>query len=221
MQIRNLFLLVLLLTTAAQAKILSFTPRTAFQIKGALKTLKSGDRIVFHRGTYNLANGLTISGLSDIVIEGKGEVELVVGNLNDAVLSFEDCQNVQIRGLSARHQRPADDYQCEGAVVRVVRCQQIFISENRLNGCGAAGVYGMTCKDLVIYKNRIFNNSFAGVWLHDVSATVHDNKIYDNASALITYGKCDVSLTENEVENNSGNIFNDTAFFRRMTGKRR
>ena len=218
MRILLFTLAITLLTSAAQAKTLSFTPSTVYQMDAALKDLKSGDKVVFQRGTYELNNGLRVQGLSNVSFEGRGRVEIVVKDLNDAVLGFDDCKDIQVKGLWLRHKTPAPEYQCEGAVVRLNRCQRVFIAENRLNGCGAAGVYAMSSKDVVIYKNRIFNNSFAAIWFADVSATVHGNRVYDNASSFISYGKCDVSFTENEIEGNSGNIFNNTTFFHQMTG---
>lgn len=220
MRLKTIFLLLLLVSTAAQAKTLVFWPRIADQVPAAMKNLKSGDHVVFQSGTYRLNHGILLEGLEDVVIEGKGGVNLIVTDLNDDVIALESCSRIQVKGLRARHETPADDYRCEGAVIRCRNSQKLFIAENHLNGCGASGVFAMSSKDIVIYKNHIFNNTYAGVWLQDASATVHRNKIYDNASALITYGKCGVSLTDNTIESNGGNIYYDTAYFRLMTGER-
>lgn len=214
-----LLAILLLLTTAAQAKTLVFGPRNADQIPQALKSLKPGDTLVFQSGVYVFPQGLVLSGMEGVALEGRGKVEIVVTNLDDAVILLKNCRRIRITGLTARHEKPAPEYQCEGAVIRCDQSEDIFIAENRLNGCGAAGVFAMGSKNIVIYKNRIFNNSFAGVWMQDSSALVHGNRIYDNAASLITNGDCSVSLTENEIKNNSGNIFNDSEFFRRMTAK--
>jgi parallel beta-helix repeat protein len=216
----RLILLLVLLSPVAQAKTLYFTPSTSYQVAEALENLKSGDRVLFARGQYSFPDGLKIQNVSNVVVAGQGRVDIVVTNLNADVISLEGCERVQIKGLRARHERPAKEYECEGAVIRLRSCQDIFIANNRLNGCGAAGVFAMDSKGVVVYENRIFNNTFAGVWLQDSSATIHRNKIYRNASAVITYGKCSASMTENTVEKNRGNIFNSTSFFQEMTGER-
>lgn len=217
---KTLAAIILLLSTAVQAKTLVFWPSSSDQVPRALESVQSGDTVVFQSGKYKFSSGLVLSEVEDVTVEARGKVELIVDNLDDAVLSVKNCRRVKISGFSARHEKPAPEYQCEGAVIRCDQSEDVFISENKLNGCGAAGVFAMGSKNIVVYKNRIFNNSFAGVWMQDSSALVHGNRIYNNASALITYGECNVSLTENRIENNKGNIFNDSDFFRRMTGRR-
>ena len=46
--------------------------------------------------------------------------------------------------------------------------------------------------------------------------TIHRNRIYKNASAVITYGDCEISLTENIIEKNEGNIFTSTSYFQEV-----
>lgn len=217
---KNLILLCLFLglINTASAKTWRLTPSTP-DIPILFETIRSGDRIIFSSGTYKLDDALRLIGREKVTIEARGKVDLVLSNLNAPVLELRDCQEVQVKGLRARHEQPAKEYECEGAVISVQSCQKIYIAQNRLNGCGAAGVYAQSSKDVVIYKNRIYNNTFAGVWLHDSSATVHKNRIYDNQAAIITYGKVEMSCTENVIEKNGGNVFMRTDFFTRMTGE--
>lgn len=210
-------LLLLLLSTASQAKTLVFWPNKSDQVIPAFAELQSGDHVVFQPGVYRFPKGLSLVGRDDVTIEGRRGAEILVTNLDDAVIDLSDCHRVEIRGLKARHEKPAEEYQCEGAVIRCSNCEDIFIADNSLNGCGAAGVYAMNSKNLMITRNDIFNNTFAGVWMQDSGALVHHNKIHDNASALITYGNCNVSLTENEVSNNKGNMFYDSSLFRKLS----
>lgn len=212
MKFSSLFLLFLLVANC-QAETVVFTPRQADEIPNRIRTLKTGDRVVFQRGRYLLREEIRLTNLSDVKLETRGRVELVLSDLDAAVVSIENCKRIQVRGFRARHQSPAKEYRCEGAVIRVQRSSKVLIADNRLNGCGAAGVYAIESKDVVIYGNRIFNNTFAGVWLASSQATVHKNRIYDNAAALVTYGECEVALTENKIEDNKGNMFWASPYF--------
>lgn len=212
-------LALLLLGQAAAADTLRVTPSKAHRLPEMLANLKDGDRVVFERGTYRTHRALEISGRKDIVIEGEGKVEVVLSNLDDAVFSIQKSQRVQIKNLRARHQKPNEEYACEGAVVEVRDSQQVGVTGCRLDGCGAAGVYATDVQDLVVFDNTIFNNSFAAVWLYDTTGIVRRNRMHDNASDLITGGKTEVILSENEVEENSGNDFLDTDWARSLVGE--
>ena len=213
MQFWKVFCFFVLLSGLCQAKTLVFTPSDAYQLQDALSHLNSGDEVIFERGKYHLSRGLELSHLSNVRFRCRGRVELLVSDLDSAVISLDSCSRIRLEGFRARHVKPSKEYQCEGAVVRLRRCQDIFVAENDLNGCGAAGVYAQECKGVIVYKNRIFNNTFAGIWLNSSQVTVHKNKIYRNAAAVITYGDCEISLTENIIEENQGNIFTSTSYF--------
>lgn len=212
-------LLLLLLSTASQAKTLVFWPNKSDQVLPAFSQLQSGDHVVFQPGVYRFSQGLSLEGLDDVIIEGRRGAEILVTNLDDAVIRLSHCHRVQIKGLKARHEKPSEEYQCEGAVIHCSNSEDIFVADNSLNGCGAAGVYAMNSKNLMITRNDIYNNTFAGVWMQDSGALVHHNKIHNNASALITYGNCNVSLTENEISENKGNVFYDSSLFRKLSDK--
>ena len=218
MKFWKIFCALFLLTGLCQAKTLVFNPSDAYQLQEALSQLNSGDEVIFESGKYRLSQGLRISGLSNVSFRCRGRVELLVSDLDSAVIALEQCERIRLEGFRARHVTPAKNYQCEGAVVRLSRCRDILVAGNELNGCGAAGVYAQDSKGIIVYKNRIFNNTFAGVWVNSSQVTIHKNRIYKNASAVITYGDCEISLTENRIEDNQGNIFTSTSYFKEVVG---
>lgn len=150
-------------------------------------------------------------------MRGEGKVEIVLSNLDEAVISVADSEGVIIKGLRARHAQPNKEYACEGAVVEIRNSKQVAVTHSELNGCGAAGVYATGSSDVVIYKNTIFNNTFAGVWLYNTTAHIRQNRLFKNAADLITGGQTEVVMLDNEVENNKGNDFSETEFLRRIT----
>lgn len=206
----------LLTSGLAGAETLRVGPGKAHRLPEIFSSLKDGDRVVFERGTYRTHRALTVSGRKNITVEGEGRVEVVLSNLDDPVFSVQGSERVLIKNLQARHLKPNEEYACEGAVVEVRDSQQIGVTGCRLDGCGAAGVYAMGAKDLVVFDNDIFNNSFAAVWLYDTTGIVRRNRMHDNASDLITGGQTEVTLLENEVEDNQGNDFLQTDWARSL-----
>ncbi len=213
----SLGLTVLLLSSAVTADTLRVTPGKAHRLPEMFSNLKDGDRVVFERGTYRTHRALTVSGLKNITLEGEGRVEVVLSNLDDPVFAVKGSERVQIKNLKARHQKPNEEYACEGAVVEVRDSQQVGVTGCSLDGCGAAGVYAMGVKDLVVFDNTIFNNSFAAVWAYDTTGMVRRNRMHDNAADLITGGQTEVILLENEIEDNEGNDFLQTDWARSLT----
>ncbi len=197
----------------ASAEVYRLTPAQAEHAQSVLDRVESGDTVIFERGTYRTRSALLLREKSGVELRGSGRVEIVLDNLDEAVIEVRDCQNIRINGLRARHQKPNREYSCEGAVIAVRDSQQIGISRCELNGCGAAGVYASRVKDLIVFDNRIFNNTFAGVWVSDTTGHVYKNHLYDNAADFITYGNCDVVLSGNKVEKNDGNSFLRSEFF--------
>lgn len=213
-----IFLLLLLLASAVMGETHHYNPGQAHLLPGAFEQLKSGDRIVFERGVYRLDRGLKLVDLENVTIEGRGRVNLLVRNLDDAVIEIAGCTDVTVKGLRAAHEKPAEEYECEGPVIRVRNSQRVLVTQNSLNGCGSAGVHASGSKDVVVYQNRIYNNTYAAIWVNDSQVFVHDNHIFDNATALSTYGQCDITFTKNTIKHNSGNEYTGSRFFRRVVG---
>ena len=207
------FLAVLLLTGTASAEVYRLTPSRSAEVQTVLDKLVEGDTVVFDRGIYRTHSALVLREKIGVELRSNGRVEIVLDNLDDAVLEIQGCQNVRITGLRARHQKPNEEYQCEGAVIAVRDSQQVGISRCELNGCGAAGVYATSVKDLIVFDNKIFNNSFAGVWVSDTTGHVYKNHLHHNASDFITYGESDIVLSANKIEKNDGNEYVRGDFF--------
>lgn len=216
-----IFTLILISTTTwAGAETHRVKPSDSNRLPQMFERLEDGDTVIFERGTYTIHKTLQLSGRTNVTLKAQGKVEIELTDLDAPVIGISDSSRIKVEGLRARHQKPADEYICEGAVISVHQSERVGISTCELNGCGAAGVYGRSVKDLVIYNNTIFNNTFAGLWFNDVTGTVHQNRIFKNASSIITYGTCDISFTGNEIKDNEGNVFNDTSFFREIVESR-
>ncbi len=212
MRILKLFCLTFLLSGGAVAETYRVNASQSDQVQSVLDRTVSGDVVIFERGTYRTQRALVLNGKSNVELRGSGRVEIVLNNLDEAVIEVRESQNIRIQGLRARHEKPNPEYACEGAVIAVFDSQQIGISRNHLNGCGAAGVYSRGVKDLVVFDNKIFNNSFAGVWTADTTGYIYKNHLYKNAADFISYGECDIVLSGNKIEKNEGNDYSRSEF---------
>lgn len=215
------FLLFLTLALSASAETLRVNPSKVDRLQSVLDNLKEGDTVIFERGVYRTKKALKLSEVRNVTLRGEGKVEIVLDNLEDPVIWVSDSQRVRISKLRARHQLPNKEYACEGAVVRVDGSLQVAVTESELDGCGAAGVYAVDTKDLVVFKNKIFNNSFAAVWTYNTNGLVRGNHIYKNAADLVSQGGSDMIFLDNVIEKNKGNDFyGSTDWVFEITGER-
>lgn len=200
-------LLFTLLLGPAWARTWTVTPRDAGRLQETLERLEPGDKVVFERGEYRLLNSLELFEKQDITLEGRGKVEFILPDLWQPVISVAQCRRVTIRHIRARHAESLQGYECEGAVISIQKSEKIGIFDCHLNGCGAAGVYAIESKTVVVKDNTIFNNTYAGVWLAQSEAYVLNNRIVDNAASVITWGDCRLTMIGNEIKNNRGNDY--------------
>lgn len=207
MLFRCLVVLYVLLTMAVSAEVIEIDPMKARIANQLIGAARAGDRVVFLEGQYRIHEPLTLNGLKEVTVSARGRVELVLDDLYAPVIQLDNCQKIRLVGLRARHAEPADEYRCEGAVIALKDCNQVTVRGCELNGCGAAGIYAMQVKHLLVKDNRIFNNSYAGLWFNSVSATILDNHIHDNEAALITWGANEIHMGGNRIENNRHGLF--------------
>ena len=108
---------------------------------------------------------LIISGVSNLTIRGAGADHTV--NVLSAVpryanvLSFENCSNIMVKGLTVGHvEEPGS---CIGGVLKFRNCQDLLVEDCGLFGCGTIGVIGESSKNMQIINNDIYECSVAGV----------------------------------------------------------
>lgn len=209
-----------LLCTSALAETYRVNPSKAKRLDAVMEQLQPGDVVIFERGTYRTDKPILLTGVNQVELRGESGAEIVLSDLDEAVIELENCNQVHLSGLKARHAQPAAEYQCEGAVIRVSNSSRVAVTDSTLNGCGAAGVYAVGTTELAVLRNTIFNNTYAAVWVYDSSGVVQGNKMYKNAADLVTGGTCSVTLVDNTIENNDGNDYSTTEFIRQMLDKK-
>jgi len=95
-----------------------------------------------HRHLRWNGQSATIVGVKNLRIIGAPDGESRRSQLvtrDDAfVLAFENCRNVEVRGLTFRHVRP--DNQCTSAILAFVACTNTLLHACELTGCGTEGL---------------------------------------------------------------------------------
>lgn len=102
---------------------------------------------------------LQIRGVHGLHIQGAGKdgTTLVTVPRYAAVLSFSDCEDLSVSGLTAGH-TPAPGY-CTGDVLDFEGCRQVTVEDCGLYGCGVLGIWAMDCGDFTVRGCEIYECS--------------------------------------------------------------
>lgn len=108
---------------------------------------------------------LVITGVSNLTVRGAGEDHtahvLSAVPRYAYVLTFENCANIHVKGLTAGHTE--EPGYCCGGVLAFRNSQDILVEDCGLFGCGTIGVMGNSCKNMQIVGNDIYDCSVGGV----------------------------------------------------------
>ena len=147
----------------------------------------------YYWNDYYDGPSLTISGVSNLAIVGQGkDITTVAAEPRYAdVFSFEDCENILVKDLTAGHtQEPGN---CMGDVLNWSSCRNVQISGCGLFGCGVIGIDGWNVDGMLVEESEIYECSQAAVNLYNcrnvefTGCSIHDNK---NGNDDIVLGEC-------------------------------
>ena len=94
-----------------------------------------------------------VSGLS-LVGAGKGETILLADPRYAAVIRFQGCEDVSLKGFTAGHSE-APGF-CTGNVLDFVVCENVSVEDCGLFGCGMLGIWGASCTGLIVKDSDIY-----------------------------------------------------------------
>lgn len=139
---------------------------------------------------------LVISGVQDLTIQGAGRdaTRVQIDPRFAAVMKFENCSNLTLRGFTAGHTEQAEG--CEGNVIDLGDCQNVLLEDLGIFGCGNIGVNANQCQGLNIRTCDIYTCSNSGLNLNEVKdckvtgCTIRDlGQRYTEAfTAICAYG---------------------------------
>lgn len=199
------------------------------EVSNALELVNAiGDNrvISLQPGTYDLSNlytqnitnpsvefgdyyghQMSIWDVHNMTISGGGNAKIVIDNVNEEVLRFEECSGIVLEGLTVGHVKPNKEYECEAAVTYFENCDEVVIDSCNLFGCGSMGVEAFRTDKLFIYKTNIYECTFAGVYLEScdeaqmIFCDMHDCNFYGSGVIL---GNTDLFLSECTFRNIKG-----------------
>lgn len=142
---------------------------------------------------------LFIDSVSNLTIRGSGE-DRTTNVLSSVprysnVLTFQNCSNIHVVGLTAGHTVEPGD--CTGGVLQFINSQDILIENCGLFGCGTLGVIGYSSKNMQIVNNEIYECSIGGVeFTNCANVNVDGNIFRDLGGPVFRVYDC-VSITCN------------------------
>ena len=115
--------------------------------------------------------GLVISGVSNMRIVGLGRDQTSLETLPRYadVLSFLDCREVTVEGLTAGHTKGAGS--CSGDVLSFRNCTDCTVLSCGLFGCGVNGINACGCENLTVQESDIYACSGFGAVIQDCVST--------------------------------------------------
>ncbi len=148
-----------------------------------------------------------------LMAEQGAEVEICIESPYDPVLSFDNCNNLELDGLILGHH--VEPGTCGGSVVTTQNCSSIAINNCHLYGCGAYGVEAFDSYDLSVNDTEIYECTYGITSLYNVydaafkNCDVHDNKEYDliwlSGSGGVEFDSC--KFENNRADSDYNNTF--------------
>lgn len=189
-------------------------------LQQTIDSASSGTVIRLEDITCHYTKALQITDKENLTIEGKGNVWIIVDDINDDVIEIHNSLRVFLKNIKARHQTPLNDFRCEGSVVRMSDSKQIWLTDCELNGSGAVGVHLESSTEIIVNQCYIHHNTLAAFWLDGSDGVaIHNNTITDNGSTIYGLNVGDIRMSENIIGNNHGKVGWSSAFTREILGE--
>jgi len=157
------------------------------------------------RGRYVLKKGILVKARNNLTIRCEKGAQIFVDDVNEDIISFDECRNVRLETAYLRHLKPLREYACHGDVVAVSGSEKAAIVNCELNGCGAIGLDARNSKELTVRNCYVHHNTFNAFCLSDCKKVrIQSCVIEDNANFLQAHNLDDVELSDNVIRRNGG-----------------
>ncbi|MBR3475037.1 MAG: right-handed parallel beta-helix repeat-containing protein [Oscillospiraceae bacterium] len=203
-----------------------------------LAAIAPDTRIILEEGDYDLSSAagygvsdsewytweqrydgpsLSIVGVQNLSLEGAGRglTRITARPRYATVLSFSNCDNIRISGLTAGHTE--EEGFCSGNVLDLYGCRNVEIAGCGFFGCGVIGIYSLNCRYIQVLDTDIYACSDAA----GVIDTCRDVTM-DNCSIYGCRGGNDRIIVNNSSLSWNGEALEDgiyTFSFRECLGK--
>ena len=176
-------------------------PRKNLDIQAILDDTPDGSILTLDYGEYVFDQGLTLAGKKNLTISAPLGTRILCSDVMENVLSIENCDSIRIENLRLSHLKPLDDYECEGACLRLGDCRDVEVSGCELAGCGAFGISGNDVARLRVKGCYVHNNTFSAFYFDSCEdVLVSGNRIVDNAEVITQYSCGTIDLHDNRLK---------------------
>lgn len=201
-----------------------------------LNAVGSNTEIILKPGTYNFSqylkseapkgldwnaahpnimweNGeLTIANVSGLTLRAKdgdnGKTRLVTEDAYNNVIRFKQCGNVTLVGMTMGHE--VEPGVCSGSVAAFENCENLYLKNMDLYGCGAYGISGYGIKGLTAVSCRIHDCSYGMLEINRSSGLRFSNCEFTRCKeyTLLSLSSADALFKECRFTGNKGDFYN-------------
>ncbi len=188
-------------------------------IEDFVENLKANNKLVLNKGYYDVLDfensnenvfkekvfdgmELVIENISDITVVGDDSI-LLVNPRYANVMSFRNCSNIKIIGLTLGH--TPQKATCAGAVLHFENCNNIQLDSLELFGCGTYGIELYGCNNIKVNGVKIFECTNGALNINNSNLEFSNSMIYDcNRTA-----GCIIEAADSQINFNNVSIFDN------------
>lgn len=196
------------------SEIMNITLLPGDDIQKAIDSIADCGTLTLKAGSYDTLDSIVISGRSNLVLEGIGEVWINTKGIDHHVITLTECNNITLTNIKAQHEileegdnAPIADA-TDGAVVGILGGSNINIINCELVGCGIYGVYAKSATPVLLDGCYLHDNSECAILFvagaKTMYAEIKDCMIMKNADSIEVRGDIELDMAgENNIEHNS------------------
>jgi parallel beta-helix repeat protein len=198
--------------TPAGPKVTVIEPGADLQERAqtALLTAQPGDTIEFAEGTFELAGTLSLD-VDDVTVRGRGIDKTILdfsgqeaGTGGEGMTVTSD--GFTIEGLTVQNTK-GDGIKVEGT--DGVTFRNVFVNwvgQPRTEN-GAYGIYPVQCSNVLVEDSQVRGSSDAGIYVgQSRNIIVRRNKVWENVAGIEIENSFGADVHDNEAVNNTGGI---------------
>lgn len=175
-----------------------------------VSNMGSNRTFVLNPGDYDLSkvdenlsihfDGYSFVNLENVEFIGNVQLQLdfLTEDLYRPVIAFRESKNIKLSNLYIGHEPVSLYGYCEGEVVFLNNCEDVYIGNSTLYGCGTVGIYGNNVTNLVCEDTVIRDCSEDLLLLYNSNNLSFINCEFQNRSdEHLVFNECQTILIEN------------------------
>lgn len=177
----------------------------------ALIVAEKGEIIEFAEGTFEFKGTLSLNGISNITIRGKGVDKTILNFIGQRAGSGGEglkikADNFTIEDLTLQN-TPGNAIKIEDSKQVTIRRIRTWWSKGPDSQNGAYGIYPVLCSDVLIEHCLAECASDAGIYVGQTQRTiVRHNRVERNVAGIEIENTIGADVYENEASNNTGGL---------------